>query len=474
MRRNNTFLNLDWVLIVLYLFMVLAGWLNIYSAVYNEDHQSIFDMSQRYGKQLLWIGFAFMLALFVIVTDSKFFVAFSYLFYAFFILLLIFVLFFGKEVNGSKSWFMIGSFALQPSEFAKYGAALAISRMLSAYNFSFRNRRDQFLVALILFIPVVLIFLQNDTGSALVYFVFIIPLFREGLSGLILFFVFYFTLLFIGSLVLSPTIFIILLLVLAFLVAFYFLKRWEPLFKVFLLLLLLSLPFVIYELIVSDQAFNLYFVLIRSSFITALFLLFRTIVKRIQHMPLITAIFLASIIFSVSVDFAFDRLLEPHQQDRINHLLGIESDPLGAGYNVNQSKIAIGSGGFLGKGFLKGTQTKYDFVPEQSTDFIFCTVGEEWGFVGSLIVVVAFVMLMTRLVQLAERQRSKFSRIYGYSVAAILFFHFAINIGMTIGVAPVIGIPLPFFSYGGSSLWFFTILLFTFIRLDASRLEQLH
>lgn len=467
-------MNLDWVVIVLYLFMVLAGWLNIYSAVYNEEHKSIFDMSQRYGKQLLWIGFALLLALFVIVTDSKFYVAFSYLFYALFIVLLIAVLFFGREVNGSKSWFYIGSFAFQPAEFAKYGTAMAISKLLSTYNFSFKNRLNQLTIVLILFLPVALIVLQNDTGSALVYFIFIIPLFREGMSGLILFFVFYFTLLFIASLVLSPLTFIVILLILALLVAFYFLKRWDPIFKVLLLLLVVSVPLFVYQLLFHDGSIDWYFVLIRSAFLTALFLLFRTIVKRIQHMPLISAVFLVSIIFTVSIDFAFERFLEPHQQDRINHLLGIESDPLGAGYNVNQSKIAIGSGGFWGKGFLKGTQTKYDFVPEQSTDFIFCTVGEEWGFVGSLLVVAAFIALLVRLVQLAERQRSKFSRVFGYSVAAILFFHIAINIGMTIGLAPVIGIPLPFFSYGGSSLWFFTILLFTFLRLDASRLEQLH
>ncbi|MBN2805174.1 MAG: rod shape-determining protein RodA [Prolixibacteraceae bacterium] len=474
MRRNNTFLNLDWIVIVLYLFMVLAGWLNIYSAVYNEEHNNIFDLSQRYGKQLMWIGFALMLALFVIVVDSKFYVTFSYLFYALFILLLIIVLFFGKEVNGSKSWFVIGNFAFQPAEFAKYGTALAISKLLSTYNFSLKIRQNQLIAALIILLPVALIILQNDTGSALVYLIFIIPLFREGMSGLILFFGVYFTILFIGSLVMSPVAFIVVLLLLSLLVAFYFLKRWLPIGKVVLLLLAISMPFAIYQILAGDGSFDLYFVLIRSSFLTALLLLFRTIVKRIQHMPLITAVFLVSIVFSVSVDFAFNRFLEPHQQDRINHLLGIESDPLGAGYNVNQSKIAIGSGGFLGKGFLKGTQTKYDFVPEQSTDFIFCTVGEEWGFVGSLLVVAAFVWLLIRLVQLAERQRSKYSRVFGYSVAAILFFHFAINIGMTIGVAPVIGIPLPFFSYGGSSLWFFTILLFTFLRLDASRLEQLH
>lgn len=474
MRRNNTFVNVDWLIIAVYLFLIFAGWLNIYSAVYNEEHSSIFDYSQRYGKQLIWIAFSLFIALFIVIIDSKFFVTFSYLLYAFFFLLLIVVLFVGKEVNGSKSWFVIGNFAFQPAEFAKYGAALAIAKLLSTYNFNLRNRKNQFIIAGLLLVPVALIILQNDTGSALVYFVFIIPLFREGMSGLILFFVVYFIALFIASLMLSPAAFIIILILLAFVVGLYFRKRWNEILHVFILLILISLPFAIYLLFIADSSFDLYFILIRSSFITAFVLLIRSVMKRIPYIPLITSIFLISIVFSFGVDFAFHRILESHQQDRINNLLGIVSDPLGAGYNVNQSKIAIGSGGFFGKGFLHGTQTKYDFVPEQSTDFIFCTVGEEWGFIGSVLVVGAFLFLLIRIIQLSERQRSVYSRVYGYSVAAIIFFHFAINIGMTIGLSPVIGIPLPFFSYGGSSLWFFTILLFTFLRLDASRLEQLH
>lgn len=474
MRRNNTLVNVDWVVITLYLFLILAGWINIYSAVYNEEHSSIFDMSQRYGKQLLWIGFSLLLALFVMVADSKFFVTFSYILYAFFILLLVIVLLVGKEVNGAKSWFVIGSFALQPAEFAKYGTSLAVAKMLSTYNFSFKRRRNQFIAAALLLLPVVLIILQNDTGSALVYFVFLIPFFREGMSGLILFFGLYFTILFISSLVMSPLVFIISLIILTFLVALFFHKKWNELMKGALVLLVSSISFIVYQLITNSSSFSVQFVLIRASFVAAFILLIRSVLKRIPYIPLITSVFLVSIMFSVSVDFAFHRILESHQQDRINSLLGIESDPLGAGYNVNQSKIAIGSGGFLGKGFLDGTQTKYNFVPEQSTDFIFCTVGEEWGFIGSVLVVGAFIFLLIRLIQMAERQRSVYSRVYGYSVAAILFFHFTINVGMTIGLAPVIGIPLPFFSYGGSSLWFFTILLFTFLRLDTSRLEQLH
>ncbi|MFA9389486.1 MAG: rod shape-determining protein RodA [Prolixibacteraceae bacterium] len=474
MRRNSIIANVDLMVVLLYLFLVMAGWLNIYSAVYNEEHSSILDMSQSYGKQLIWIGSSLIIALLIMVIDSKFFVTFSYVIYAFLILLLVVVLLVGVEKNGAKSWFVIGSFQLQPAEFAKYGAALAISKMLSTYNFSFKNHRNQLVMAGLLFVPVVLIILQNDTGSALVYFVFLIPFFREGMSGLILFFGVYFAFVFILSLVLSPLIFIITFIILAFVVALVFHKNWAELLKGALVLLAASIPFVIYQLVIDSSSFSFQFVLIRASFVAGLILLLSSVIKRIPYIPLITSVFLTTVLFSITVDFAFNNVLESHHRDRINNLLGIESDPLGFGYNVNQSKIAIGSGGFFGKGFLEGTQTKYDFVPEQSTDFIFCTVGEEWGFLGSSLVVVAFMILMIRLIIMAERQRSVYSRVYGYSVAAILFFHFAINIGMTIGLAPVIGIPLPFFSYGGSSLWFFTILLFTFLRLDTSRLEQLH
>jgi rod shape determining protein RodA len=369
---------------------------------------------------------------------------------------------------------MFGDFILQPSEFAKLGVALAMSKVVSSYNFSFKERNSRLLLVFLILVPVLLIILQNDTGSALVYVVFLIPLFREGLSGLILFFGFLFILLFVFALAFSPLILILVLLVLAFLAYGIIRKKTNEIYSALVVLAISTAFMVVFFLVFKDGPFDAYYILLRSSIISAVLLLIISVYKRIPQASLITSIFLITILFSFTVDFAFDNILEAHQQERINELLGIKSDPLKGGYNVNQSKIAIGSGGFFGKGLLKGTQTKFDFVPEQSTDFIFCTVGEEWGFVGTTVVVSAFFYLLFRIVKLAERQRSTFSRVYGYCLASILFFHFTINIGMTIGLAPVIGIPLPFFSYGGSSLWFFTILLFVFLRLDASRFEQLH
>lgn len=471
-QRFEIWKRLDWIIILLYIFLVIAGWFNIYSAVYSDEHRSIFDMEQRYGKQMLWIIFAFVLGLLILVTDSNFFVAFAFPLYIIFLLLLIVVLLFGNEVNGAKAWLTIGDFALQPSEFAKFGTSLALAKVMSSYDFSFKNRNSQILLIALLVIPVLLIVLQHDTGSALVYVAFLIPFYREGMSGLILFFLFFTALLFILSLLLAPWLFVVLLILSAFAVFISLRKKWNELLAP-LIVLVSSIALVSIVFLVFGIAYNFYFVLLISSFISGVILLFLSIYKRVPLATLIVSIFILSILFSFTVDFAFENILQPHQQDRINSFLGIESDPLGAGYNVNQSKIAIGSGGLFGKGFLKGTQTKFDFVPEQSTDFIFCTVGEEWGFVGSIVIIVAFIYLIIRIINLAERQRSIFSRVFGYCVASIIFFHFVINIGMTIGIAPVIGIPLPFFSYGGSSLWFFTLLLFTFLRLDASRFEQL-
>jgi rod shape determining protein RodA len=464
----------DWVIILIYISLVLIGWMNIYSAVYSDAHRSIFDLDQRYGKQLIWIICAFVLAVMIMVTDSKFFVAFAFLFYGFFIFLLLVVLFIGKEVNGARSWFMFGDFGLQPSEFAKLGVSLAIAKVISSYSFNFKELNSRLLLVFLLIVPVILIVFQNDTGSALVYIVFLIPLFREGMSGLILFFGFLFVILFVFSLTFSPLMLIIVLLLMAFMAFGIIRKKKNEIYSALIVLAISTAFMVVFFLIFKDGPFDAYYILLRSSIVSAILLLVLSIYKRIPQGALIATIFLITIVFSFTVDFAFDNILESHQKERINELLGIKSDPLKGGYNVNQSKIAIGSGGFFGKGLLKGTQTKYDFVPEQSTDFIFCTVGEEWGFVGTTVIVGTFIYLLFRIVKLAERQRSVFSRVYGYCTASILFFHITINIGMTIGLAPVIGIPLPFFSYGGSSLWFFTALLFVLLRLDASRFEQLH
>ncbi len=414
--QKGLFRYIDRTLVLLYLTLVLMGWISIYAAVYNEEHGSIFDLSQSYGKQMLWIVTSLVIAAMVILTDAKFFNAFAYPIYIGTILLLVIVLFFGKEIAGSKSWFQVGGFALQPAEFAKFATNLALAHFLSALDFDSRKRKSQIIPLLIIAVPAVLILLQNDTGSAIVYASLALVLYRQGMPGSIL---------------------------------------------------LLGVAVVI--LTIMALLFNQYIVIAVIGVLLAGFIFF--IRRTLRNLLTVIGIFIVASLFILSVDYAFENILEPHQKTRINVLLGKQIDLKGAGYNVNQSKIAIGSGGFWGKGFLNGTQTKFNFVPEQSTDFIFCTVGEEWGFVGSFIVVLLYLALCVRIILMAERQRSDFSRIYGYGVASILFFHFFVNIGMTIGIMPVIGIPLPFFSYGGSSLWAFTILLFIFIKQDSNRLQ---
>ena len=416
--RESIIGNVDWVILVLYFILIFFGWLSIYASSSGEEVSSIFDLSQRYGKQLLWIGLSVIIIIVVLLIDSKFFSTFAFIFYAAMIIILIGVLLFGKTVAGSKSWFQIGSFGIQPAEFAKFTTALVIAKFLSMTNIDMRNIRTPVISIILIGLPALLILFQNDTGSAIVYSAFAIVLFREGFSGIIIIFGVVMSILFILTLLFGE----------------------------------------IY--IIASIAFAL----------TLILILYKKTRKKYKSF---IAIFLLSSVFVFSVNYTFQKVLEPHQKKRINVLLGIEQDLKGAGYNVNQSKIAIGSGGFAGKGFRQGMLTKNHFVPEQSTDFIFCTVGEEWGFVGSTVVILLFLALLIRIILLAERQRSRFSRIYGYGVASVLFFHFAVNIGMIIGLAPVIGIPLPFFSYGGSSLWAFTILLFIFVKQDADRLKAL-
>lgn len=433
MRRNKGLVdNIDWLLVGLYFILVIAGWLNIYAAVYNEEFQSIFDTTQRYGKQLLWIGTSVGLATVILLIDERFFSTFGYLIYGIVLLLLVIVIFIGAETKGATSWFAIGGFKIQPSEFSKFATNLALAKYLSTLNIKLKDLRTKIIAATIIGLPAVLILLQNDTGSALVYGAFILVLYREGLSG---------SFLVIGS-------------VAAFLFVMTLIFQNEQ----------YQLPF---DLVIGGGSMLVIVIFILLGLI---YYFYR---KKKRILIALLAVFVASVGIIKSVDYVFSNVLEPHQSKRINVMLGLESDPKGAGYNVNQSLIAIGSGGFAGKGYLQGTQTKYDFVPEQSTDFIFCTIGEEWGFIGSFFVVALFMIMLLRILFLCSRQRSSFARIYGYGVAAILFFHFTINIGMTIGLAPVIGIPLPFFSYGGSSLWAFTILLFVFIKMDADRLEVL-
>ena len=437
-RSNNLLANIDWVSILLYLLLVLIGWLNIYAAVYDENHSSIFDISQKYGKQLIWIGAAFVLAFLVLLTDSKFFTTFSMVIYGIMIFLLIAVLFFGTETKGARSWFEVGDFRIQPAEFAKFATNLAIAYVMSRHNFKVMRFSSLLTIGLILALPSGLIILQNDTGSALVYSSFILVLFREGLHGSILLLCFVAAAIFIMALLYSP--FTVLLVIIGgTLIAFYYYRH--DIRELFQIILFIGCGFGLFVLI--KWMFNLlisdYYMLLTVYVITSITAIYPIYKRKMKNMITLLLISWLCVGAAPSVNYAFDHL-QPHQQDRINELLGIRVDPKGTGYNVTQSKIAIGSGGLLGKGFLQGTQTKLNFVPEQSTDFIFCTVGEEWGFVGSTFIIVLLAVFILRIIKLAERQRSSFSRIYGYGVASILFFHVAVNIGMTIGMAPVIGI----------------------------------
>jgi rod shape determining protein RodA len=418
MRNRGIFSNIDWLTVMLYLTLVIIGWLSIYAATYNEEQPNIFNMHNNSGKQAVWIAISFIIAIIILIIDSKFYTTFAYFIYGLVIVLLAGVLIFGTTIKGSKSWITFGSYSLQPAEFAKFAVALALSKYLSGLHVNIKSTATRLIAAGIIAIPAVLVLLQGDTGSMLVFSSFILVLFREGLSPLILILIFAVALLSILALVVNT----------------------------FLLL--------------GIMAFF------------CLGILFFT--KRVKNIiPLISLIFIACSVYVLSVDYVFNNLLKPHQRERIDVLLGKETDLRGAGYNLNQSLIAIGSGGLTGKGFLRGTQTKFNFVPEQSTDFIFCTIGEEHGFVGSMIVLLIFFGLLYRIIYIAERQRSKFTRIYAYSVMSILFFHITINVGMTIGLMPVIGIPLPFVSYGGSSMLGFTILLFILLKLDSDRLAVL-
>jgi rod shape determining protein RodA len=414
-QQKSIFENIDWLLVSMYLVFIIMGWLNIYAAVYNEDHESIFDITQNYGRQMIWMGTAVVIALAMLVIDGKFYAAFSYPIYGVMMFLLLIVLVIARDIKGAVAWIDIGSFKLQPSEFAKFATNMALAKYLSTLNIRMEDLRTKIIAGAIVALPAVIILMQNDTGSALVFGAFIFVLYREGLTQNVLLFGFFAGVLFVLALMVKQT--------------------------------------------------TLYIVI--GVFAVAAYLLMRKTRKNLIAIILITMVACGVV---MSVDYAYNKVLQAHQRERIDVLLGKKSDPKGAGYNVNQSLIAIGSGGLTGKGYLQGTQTKYDFVPEQSTDFIFCTVGEEWGFAGTAVVLLLFLAMLYRVIYIAERQRSQYTRIYAYGVASILFFHLMINVGMAIGLAPVIGIPLPFFSYGGSSLWSFTILLFILIKLDSYRM----
>ncbi len=410
---------MDWVTVALYASIVFMGWLNIYAVTYDQNAEiSIFSLQLNSGRQLLFIAGAIIIIMGILIMDMRFYETFGYVIYGFIMFLLLLVPIIGKEVGGNKAWLGVGSFGVQPSEFAKFATALAVAKYMGSVGFRMDQLRNQVILFIMIGVPMLLILLQKDTGTALVFTVFTVVYFREGMSPMLII---------MG--IIAAIIFILTLLV--------------------------------------DEKYL--FIGIGVILVSAI-MLGR---KKLKRIGLLTAaaVLVCSVI--VSVDYVVNNVLKPHQQNRVKALINPDADPLGFGWNVTQSKIAIGSGGFTGKGFLKGTQTKFDFVPEQSTDFIFCTIGEEHGWLGSLFIMSLFIGLMLRVIFLAERQKNRFARVYGYAVACIFFFHFAINIGMTIGLFPVIGIPLPFFSYGGSGLWGFTILLFILLKLDIHRSQVL-
>jgi rod shape determining protein RodA len=471
-QRNSVIANLDWVSILLWIVMIGFGWMNIYSANIMEAIGGAFDFSMRFGKQLIWIGASLILALIMLVLDAKFYTYFAYLLYVFLLVVLLAVLVFGTEINGARSWFVIGGFQLQPSEFAKPITALALANLLTSHNYQIRKFWHLVKALAIIAAPPMLILLQPDLGSVLVYSAFILVLFREGFSANIMMMLAALGLLFIATLLLDKTILLLILAVISLIIYMVVLRSFKKGFvKGLILATVFGILYGINYLLKTE--FSLFLIGLAALIPVALTLIIKGIrLREYVQMKVLLGLFI-SIFFIVSVDYAMNNILKPHQQHRIYVTLGIEDDPQGVGYNVNQSKIAIGSGGISGKGYLNGTQTKLHFVPEQSTDFIFCTVGEEWGFLGTTFVILLYVGFLLRMIFLAERQRSSFSRIFGYGFISIMLIHFLVNIGMTIGLLPVIGIPLPFFSYGGSSLWSFTMFLFIFLRLDASRLELL-
>ena len=479
-KKDNIFKNLDWWTVLLYLLLVICGWFSICGASYDYGDPNFLDFTSRAGKQLMWIGCSVVLASIILAIDARMFDTYAYLIFGILLLLLFGTIFNPHEIKGSRSWIVLGPVSVQPAEFAKFGTALALAKYMGQFTFSLSNTRNRLTVLGIILTPMLLIILQKETGSALVYFSFFLMLYREGMPGSILFAgicaVVYFIvgIRFSNDLMFDEqtpwgefSVFALILLLSAVLVKVYC-KQVPKLANYIALsavgLMLLGMAFSAYVI-----PFNIVYLqtILIIALVVTLFVYFLR--ERLVNFLYIILFAIGSCIFSLSTDYVFTNVLEPHQKVRIEVLLGMKEDLAGAGYNVNQSKIAIGSGGLMGKGFLNGTQTKLKYVPEQDTDFIFCTVGEEQGFLGSAIVLCLYLTLILRLISLSERQTSRFGRVYGYCVLSIFFFHLFINVGMVLGLTPVIGSPLPFFSYGGSSLWGFTILLFVFLRIDAAR-----
>lgn len=478
--KNTSVLgSLDWWTIGIYLALLAFGWISVCGASYTYGDTDIFSLDTRSGMQIIWIGTSIVLGFVILMMDDRAFDTFSYVIYAGLLLLLFITIFNPHEIKGSRSWLVLGPLRLQPAEFAKFATALAISKFMSTYGFDISKGKYFGIACAIVVLPMLMIIGQKETGSALVYTAFFLMFYREGMPGAILFTAVAMVVYFVVGIKYEEALmwdnhtsigeFVVFLLVQLFSAGMVkvFCKDWITTFQV----LAISLGTTILALLFSSFViqFDVKWVQLVATACIILYLVYRGLYSRIRDYLYIAVFALGSLVFFYSADYVLNNVLEPHQRVRINVLLGLDEDLAGAGYNVHQSEIAIGSGGLQGKGFLNGTQTKLKFVPEQDTDFIFCTVGEEEGFLGSAGVLMLFLALILRLITLAERQQFKFCRIYGYCVLSIFLFHVFINVGMVLGLTPVIGIPLPFFSYGGSSLWGFTILLFIFLRLDAAR-----
>ena len=467
----------------MFLLLAFFGWMNIYGASYNYDQSSIFDFSNRAGKQFVWIITAIVLGISLLLIDYKTYDVIAYILYGAMLLLLLATPFVAHDVKGSLSWISFGPVSLQPAEFAKCVTALAVAKYMGRYDYRLRDWHDLIIPFALIGVPMLIIMvLQKETGSALVFAAFLLVFYRQGMSGYVLWCCVAAAALFIITIRFGAAalpigggdmgMLVSMLIVTG--VDFYFLAREEHRSAItWLIAGCIVGIFVIMVGLSFLLPINFNWVSIAIVILLSLYTIYVSFVKHRWQMLWIVAFSVICIGYTQACSFAFNKILQPHQRIRIEVLLGMKDDPSGAGYNVNQSRIAIGSGRFIGKGYLQGTQTKLRFVPEQDTDFIFCTVGEEWGFVGSVAVLVIYLIFILRLVRIAERQRDTFSQIYAYTVASIFLFHLTINVGMVLGLLPVIGIPLPFFSYGGSSLWGFTILLAILLRLDASRVDKL-
>ena len=482
-RSGNIWQYVDWITIGLFLALAVFGWLNIYGASYTFDQTSIFDFSNRAGKQFAWIIGSVLLGIVLLLIDHKTYDVLAYIAYGAMLLLLLATPFLAHDIKGSMSWISLGPVSLQPAEFAKCIVALAVAKYMGRYEYKLRTWRDLIVPFALIGVPALIIMiLQKETGSALVFAAFMLVFYRQGMSGYVLWMGVAAVALFIISIrfggVALPlgtgSVGILCCMLLLTAVEIYFIckehrMRWQA-------LILIGSVAVVYGIsLLVNIWVNVPFDWISMGIVVGL-MIYTIVISlwwRKYILLLVAAFSLFGIGYTQACDFVFQKVLQPHQRIRIEVLLGMKEDPAGAGYNVNQARIAIGSGRFFGKGYLNGTQTKLQFVPEQDTDFIFCTVGEEWGFVGSMGVLLVYLCFILRLIMIAERQRNAFTRIYAYSVASIFLFHLMINVGMVLGLLPVIGIPLPFFSYGGSSLWGFTLLLFILLRLDAARMEQL-